>query len=219
MRLLGNKSSLSVFRKDLLHLEASLEADDNADVVALGPEVASCLDELYQERDAFETVENTVVIARAVRKKRDKGVDVTLVDLGSRSRVKNKKLNERLFPSLSPSDTGSLPLDKQMVENERILLELKGLEAGHPIRVEYETVLENGIEKVKGAIAGANDAEVNLKMGRAKLRTFKTKADRLRLDVHAKLVLITGDKKVADSYFRPASEPDEGESDEGEGHG
>lgn len=206
MKVLGPRASLAKFRKDLVYLQARLEADKNPAIQALAPSAASMVGELYAERDAFETIENLRVIATARRKGADEEVDEDILQLGAESRTKDKDLYGRLFPALSPSKTANMPQDQQVLENKRILGELKVEEAGHPIRVEYEADLEAAMVDLDGRMAQEGQSKLNLTLARTHLKAWKAKADKFRLEAEAKLVLILGSKQAASKYFRPDSD-------------
>jgi hypothetical protein len=50
-----------------------------------------------------------------------------------------------------------------------------------------------------------DQADVALALARSKVRQLKLQLDKDRLGIHAQLVGILGDKKAADTYFRPAA--------------
>ncbi len=216
MKILGPRASLAKFRKDLVYLQARLEADKNAAVNALAPPVASMISELYAERDAFETSENLRVIATAKRKGADDEVDVGLIQLGAETRVKDKELYLRLFPALSPSKVADMPQEKQVQENQRILGELQAAPPADPIRLEYEADLAGDMAELNTKLVAERQAKLDLKLSRGRLKMWKMKADKFRVETEAKLVLILGNKQAAAKYFRPESDArEDDESEEG----
>lgn len=202
MRVFGPKAPLFRFRWDLTYLLAALLADHRAAVQNLAPAVEALLVDLRKERDAFESAEDLVVITTAKRDRRDEDIDSRLIMLGGVSRAVDKDVYERLFPSRAPSAVTKLGLNKQMLENERILGELAALPASHPVRVEYEAALTADMNELRASIKASNDAEVGLKLARSHARQLKAKLDTARVETHGKLQVLLGSRKEADSFFR-----------------
>jgi len=202
MRVFGPKAPLFRFRWDLTYLLAALLADHRAAVQNLAPAVEALLVDLRKEREAFESAEDLVVIATAKRDRRDEDVDSRLIMLGGVSRAVDKDIYERLFPGRAPSALTKLGLNKQMLENERILGELATLPASHPVRVEYEAVLTADMNELRASIKASNEAEVGLKLARSHARQLKAKLDTARVETHGKLQALLGSRKEADSFFR-----------------
>ena len=211
MRFLGPKSPLSMFRWDLIYLYAGLNAEEERpDILALAPCVLDLFNQLQAERAAFEEAENMLVVALALRARRDRKVDAKTVALGGVARATDKAVYGRLFSTASPTEVTKMALDRQLQENKRIAKELSALPVDHPHRAQYAEGLDADIEALEKADAAVDDAEVSLSLARSKVRQVKLHIDKQRLDVHAKLLQILADKKAADSYFRPgASAPGE----------
>ncbi|MDI3286907.1 hypothetical protein [Polyangium sp. 15x6] len=206
MRLLGSKSPLSTFRWDLIYLYAGLNAEEERpEVRDLAPAVLDVLQQLQTERAAFEEAENLLVVALALRARRDRKVDKKTLELGGVARATDKEVYALLFPNANPSQVTKMALDRQLKENKRIADELGALPDGHPLRAQYEVGLKEDIDALEKADAAVDTAEVSLSLARSKLRQLKLHIDKRRLDVHAKLLQILGDKKAADSFFRPST--------------
>ena len=220
MRVFGPKAPLFRFRWDLVYLLAALLADRRAYIKDLAPVIEALLVELGKERDALEGAEDLVMITNAKRNRRDEDIDSRLKMLGGVSRAAYKDLYERLFPGRAPSLLTRLGLNKQMLENDRILGELAALPAAHPVRVEYEAALIADMNELRASIKASNEAEVGLKLARSHARQLKAKMDTARVETHGKLQALLGSRKEADKFFRTATTaPGEAEEEEeGEEH-
>jgi hypothetical protein len=175
--------------------------------------VLDLVKQIQDERAALEETENLLVIAIALRAKRDRGVDATTIKLGGVVRATDKPMYAVLFPTLNPSQVTKLALDTQLQENRRIAKELGDLPEDHELRTQYETGLKEDIEALEKADAAVDQAEVALALARSKVRQFKMRLDKERLGVHGKLLQLLGDKKAADTFFRPVqSAPGEPEA-------
>lgn len=140
MRLLGAASSLATFRWDLIYLLAQLTTDDRAGVSSLAGPVEAAIGDLDGRRTAFEQAQAAAVIASAMVAKRDKGRDRLIVEMGGLTRATERDVYKRFFPKLNPSKTAKLGIDAETVEVTRILGEMKGLDAAHPVRLGYEAL-------------------------------------------------------------------------------
>jgi len=217
MRLLGPKATFATFRWDLVYLYASLDAEEELpDVKALAPSVLTLLENLKQERESYEDAENLLVIAYALRARRDRVVDATTIKVGGIARATDKATYAILFPTLNPSQITKLGISEQLQQNKRIAAELTALPEAHPLRKGYEADLNKDIVALEKADEGVDEAEVALALVRSKVRQFKIGVDKERLMIHASLVKIFSDKKAADLYFRPATTAP-GETDDGNG--
>lgn len=206
MRLLGPKSSLSTFRWDLVYLYGGINAAENAPAVkALAPTVLGFITKLKAERSDFEDTENAWMVALALRARRDNQVDATTVELGGVTRATDKAAYAILFPTLNPSQVTKLALADQLKENHRIQKELDALPADHDLRMQYGADLLAEIEALENANKAVDEADVALALARSKVRQLKLQLDKDRLGIHAQLLGILGDKKAADSFFRPAT--------------
>jgi hypothetical protein len=217
MRLLGPKASFGTFRWDLVYLYGSLNAEEDKPAVeALASGVLALVDKLNAARAAFEEAENLLVIAYALRARRDRQVDAKTVELGGVARATDKQTYAVLFPSLNPSQVTKLALDEQLKENHRIAQELGSLPTDHELRKQYESGLKVDIQELEAADAGVDKADVALALARSKVRQFKMQLDKERLAVNAQLLQLLGDKKAADSFFRPVTstpgEPEPGDA-------
>lgn len=217
MRLLGQNASLDTFRLDLVHLGASLTAEEEKpEISALAAEPNSLLAELRQHRAELEQAEEFLTLNIALRKRRDHRTDKRLNAIGGTARAAFPKDYEVMFPTLSPSKINRLALDEQIAENDRILGELGALSANHPLRIAYETDFTNDVHTLKQADANTDAAKLALTLSRSKVRQFKMKVDSARVKIHGELLAITGDKKEADSYFRDSTDgPSRAEDGEG----
>lgn len=214
MRMLGIRTSIPVYRWDLVYLLAGLLADDRPEVAALAPPVEGLIAELKAERDAFEQAEDASLIMAARRERRDEAVDTVLIELGGVARVKDKPLYDRLFSKYNPSKTARLPLADEIVEMDRIAGELAALPVDHVVRVEYEGPVTASLAALRGAMTSADQASVALSLARTRLERFKLRADQMRLETHGKLLSILKDKDEADSFFRPTKDAPDGKSEE-----
>lgn len=206
MRLLGPKSTLSAFRWDLVFLYGGTNAAENAPAIkALAPTVLGFITKLKAERSDLEETENAWMVALALRTRRDNQVDATTVELGGIARVTDKETYAILFPRLNPSQITKLALDEQLQENRRIQKELEALPADHELRLEYGAEFLAEIEALEKADKAVDEADIALALARSKVRQLKLQLDKDRLGIHALLVGILGNKKAADSFFRPAS--------------
>jgi len=206
MRLLGPKTSLATFRWDLLYLYAGLSAQtDHQAVKDLAPSVGTELQNIKNEREALEEAEDTLVIALALRAKRDRDVDAKTIELGGVARATDKELYAALFPKLNPSQTTKLALDEQLLENKRIQQELAALPEEHELRKAYSQDLADDINALEKADTTVDEATTALALARSKVRKFKLALDKFRAHVHADLTKFLGDKKQADALYRPAS--------------
>ncbi len=213
MRFLGPKSPLSAFRWDLIYLYAGLNAEEgNPAIQALAPSVLDLVHQLQTERGVFEEAENLLVVAFALRARRDRQVDASTLEIGGVARATDKAMYARLFPTANPSQVTKMALDRQLKENKRIATELGALPDEHPLRTQYAAGLAADIDALEKSDGAVDAAEVTLSLARSKVRQIKIQIDKARLDVHAKLLQVLGDKKAADSFFRPsASAPGEAE--------
>ncbi|HZF48697.1 MAG TPA: hypothetical protein VE093_08615 [Polyangiaceae bacterium] len=202
MRVFGPKAPLFRFRWDLVYLLAGLLADRRAEIKDLASAIEALLVYLRKERDALESAEDLVMVTIAKKNRRDEDIDNRLVMLGGVSRAVHKDLYERLFPGRAPSALTRLGLNKQMIENDRILGELAALPAIHPMRVEYEAVLTADMNELRALIKASNEAEVSLKLARSHMRQFKAKMDSARVETHGKLQALLASRKEADTFFR-----------------
>jgi len=151
--------------------------------------------------------------------RRDEDVDGRLKMLGGVSRAVYKDIYERLFPGRAPSVLTRLGLNKQMLENDRILGELAALPAAHPVRVEYEAVLIADMNDLRASIKASNEADVGLKLARSHARQLKAKMDTVRVETHGKLQALLGSRKEADKFFRTVTTaPGEAAEEEEEGN-
>lgn len=216
MRFLGPKSTLATFRWDLIYLFASLNAEEeNLEIKSLAPLVLDLFHHLQTERAAFEEAENMLVVAFALRSRRDRKVDAKTLAIGGVARATDKAVYGRLFPTANPTQVTKMALDRQLQENKRIAKELGDLPVDHPLRAQYAVGLDEDIAALEKADETVDEAEVSLALARSKVRQMKLHIDKQRLDVHAKLLQLLGDKKAADSFFRPsATTPGEADTDE-----
>jgi hypothetical protein len=206
MRLLGPKSTLSTFRWDLVYLYGGINAAENAPAIkALAPTVLGFITKLKTERSDLEDTENAWMVALALRTRRDNQVDTTTVELGGVARATDKETYAVLFPTFNPSQITKLSLAEQLQENHRIQKELEALPTDHDLRQEYGAELLEEIEALENADKAVDQADVALALARSKVRQLKLQLDKDRLGIHAQLVGILGDKKAADTYFRPAA--------------
>ncbi|MFT3770930.1 MAG: hypothetical protein QM820_36385 [Minicystis sp.] len=205
MRVLGPRTSLAVFRLDLVYLGGELAADDRPAIQALAGPVQAAVVDLRARRTMLEGAEDAAVLALAHLHKRDRTRDVLLVTLGGVARATDKAAYASLFPKLGPSETAKLGVDAESTEVARILGSLAALEPAHPLRVAYEAPLMLAEAAVKPAKAGAEDAGVQLALLRAEVGRFKLSLDQLRVATHGQILAVVKDKTEADSFFRPAS--------------
>lgn len=221
MRLLGPSSSLSSFRWDLVYLLAQLTTDERAGVADLAQPIQSALDQLAAERAAFEEDEDEAVIATALLNKRDRKRDRLVVELGGVARATAREVYAGLFPKHNPSQTAKLGFDAESVEIVRILGELGSLDADHPLRGAYETNLQGAQAELDQAKTKSDEAGSTLALRRTHVERFKMKLDQLRLETHARLIVLLKDKAEAESFFRPTnvapSEDKPAESTSGKG--
>ena len=206
MRSLGPKSPLSAFRWDLVFLYGGINAAESVPAVkALAPTVLGFITKLKAARNDFEDTENAWMVALALRTRCDNQVDATTIELGGVARATDKAAYAVLFPTLNPSQVTKLALADQLQENYRIQKELDALPADHELRQQYSAELLAEIGVLENADKAVDEAEVALALARSKVRQLKLQLDKDRLGIYAQLVSILGDKKAADSYFRPAS--------------
>ncbi len=206
MRLLGPKSTLSTFRWDLVFLYGGINAAENAPAIkALAPTVLGFITKLKAERSDLEDTENAWMVALALRARRDNQVDATTVELGGVARATDKEAYGILFPRLNPSQITKLALADQLTENHRIQKELEALPADNELRQEYGAELLAEITALENADKAVDEADVAIALARSKVRQLKLQLDKDRLGIHAQLVGILGNKKAADSFYRPAS--------------
>lgn len=205
MRLLGPKSSLPVFRWDLIYLYAGLNADERAAIKDLAPSVLALVNLVQGERDTVEEAENLLVVAYALRTRGDKRVDATTLAIGGVARAVHKPVYAILFPTSNPTEVTKMALDKQLQENKRIAKELGALPADHELRVQYHVGFVTDIAALEKADDDVEAAELSLAFARSKARQLKLQIDKDRLSIYAKLIQILGDKKAADAFFRPST--------------
>src|SRR5262249_14211959 len=143
MRVFGPRTSMSVFRWDLVYLAAQLVSDDRPGVAALAPPIQSALASIAAERASMEQAEDGSLVAIAQVRKRDKKRDALLVTLGGVARATDKPVYGTLFPTRSPAIIARLGVDAESAEVERILGELSVLPMSHPLRLAYEKDLDD----------------------------------------------------------------------------
>jgi hypothetical protein len=210
MRLLGIDGSLGMFKWDFVYLLAQLTTDERPGIPALAGPIESAMNDVEVRRGALEQAQSTAVMTTALVAKRDKGRDRLIIKMGGVARATDRDVYERLFPKLSPSQTTKLGTDAETTEVTRILAELKGLEATHPVRTAYESSLTDAQAAVALAKSQADAAEIALTLERSHVTRSKQEWDKLRLETHGKLVALLGDKTEAEAFFRPAvSSPEE----------
>jgi hypothetical protein len=215
MQSFGPKTALPTFRYDINYLYAGLLSDNRPEVNALAPPIGDLLVEIRDERALFEQAEDKAVVTGAKRGRKDRNVDARVVMLGGVARVVDKDLYGRLFATQAPSDINKLALEKQILENKRLIGELGALPADHPVRVGYEAALSGDLTELQSAITDENNADVELKLARSRMRQFKVKLDTARIMTHGKLQTILGSRKEADSFFRrTTAAPGEKEEEE-----
>jgi len=90
-------------------------------------------------------------------------------------------------------------------ENHRIPKELEALPTDYDLRQQYGAELLAEIKALENTDKAVDEADVALALARSKVRQLKLQLDKDRLGIHAQLVGILGDKKAADSFFRPAA--------------
>lgn len=214
MRMLGIRSSLSVYRWDLIYLFACLSSDERPEIQALGSPVEAGLAEIRSEREAHEAVEDTSIITAARRGKRDASLDSLLIRFGGVARVSDKGLYDAAFNKYNPTETARLALADEVKEVGRILGEIRALPADNPLRLEYEPALDAALEAVKDAIEAADDATTALALSRSRLERFKLRMDELRLETHGRLLAILKSKAAVDAFFRSTTKAPGTETDE-----
>lgn len=204
MRMLGLKASIPTFRWDLVYLLAQLASDGRPGVSALAPQVEAWIATLKEERDALEQAEDAAVIAAALLHKKDDRRDDVLIEMGGMARAVDKQVYAILFKK-SPSVTARLGVKEESAHIQRILGELAKLPADHILRTEYEQGLMEAEAAVKDAGTQADQAVTALALQRSQLARFKLETDRVRLEVHGKLVALLKDKAEAEDFFRPTT--------------
>lgn len=204
MRLLGNDSSLGIFRWDFVYLLAQLTTDERPGISALAGPIESAMNDVESRRVGLDQAQSTAVMTSALVAKRDKGRDRLLIKMGGVTRATDRDVYERLFPKLNPSQTTKLGIDAESTEVNRILAEIKGLETTHPVRTSYESALTDAQAALDLAKSQANAAELALTLERSHVTRSKQEWDKLRLETHGKLVAMLGDKAEAEAFFRPA---------------
>jgi len=204
MRLLGSDSSLAAFRWDFVYLLAQLTTDERPGVSDLAAPIENAIQATETRRLALEQAQAAAITASALVAKRDKGRDRLIVKMGGVARATDREVYERLFPKLNPSQTAKLGTDAETVEVTRILAEIKGLDAAHPLRMTYETNLEQAQAALAAAKSQSNAADMTLALERSHVTRCKQDWDKLRLETHGKLVALLADRTEADSFFRPA---------------
>jgi hypothetical protein len=152
MRLLGNNSSLSTFRWDLIYLLAQLLSDDRPGVSDLAAPIQKRLDELATRRTKQEAAEDWAITAGALVVKTDRRRDGVLVEAGGVARAAHKQVYATLFPRHNPSQTARLGVEAESAEVTRILSEMGKLPDQHPIRVAYEAELSKAETAVAKAV-------------------------------------------------------------------
>jgi hypothetical protein len=213
MRLLGNTSSLSTFRWDLIYLLAQLVSDDRPGVSDLAAPIQKRLAEIAARRASQEEAENGAITAGALLVKKDRRRDGILLEAGGVSRATFKEVYATLFGKYSPSETARLGVDAESAEVKRILGEMGKLPDKHPIRLAYEGDLAAAEAAVEKAVKLDSDAETTLALERSETLRFKMALDEDRLATHGQLVVLLKSKQEADAFFRPTkSAPGEEES-------
>lgn len=203
MRLLGNNSSLSTFRWDLIYLLAQLLSDDRPGVSDLAAPIQKRLDELATRRTKQEAAEDWAITAGALVVKRDRRRDGVLVEAGGVARAAHKQVYATLFPRYNPSQTARLGVEAESAEVTRILSEMGKLPDQHPIRVAYEDELSKAETAVAKAVHVDGDATTALALERSETLRFKMALDEDRLTTHGQLVVLLKSKAEADAFFRP----------------
>lgn len=213
MRMLGNRTSLSSFRWDLIYLLANLSADDRPGVKALAAPVQAQLAKAGERREELEEAEDALVVASALLHKKDKRRDSVLIEAGGIARTLDKNVYKQLFPKRNPSATARLGVKAESAEVRRILGEIAKLPAEHLVRAEYEQELTDAEAEVAAAGAQSDEAVTELALRRSSLARFKVETDELRLVTHGQLVLLLKDKDEADSFYRPVTSAPAGEGE------
>ena len=205
MRVLGSSATFAMFRWDLVYLGGELLADERAEVQALAPPVQAALVELRARREGFEQTEDEEVLATARLHRRDRRRDALLVIIGGTARATDKELNGTLFGKRPPTDIAKLGYDAETREIDRITGELSKLDAQHPIRAAYLTLLTADQAEFVKAKADSDTAALAMALARSEMDRFKLRLDQLRLATHGQLVTLLKDKVEADTFYRPAS--------------
>lgn len=205
MRVLGPRTSLAVFRWDLIYLAAQLAADERPGVAALAAPVQLAITKHGDRRAAFEQAQDGVIVALALLNKRDTKRDGLIVQLGGVARATYKQIYAVLFPKRSPNETAKLGVDAESGEIKRILGELAALPAGHPLQAAYAADLDVAEQGLVVAKSSLDEAKVKLALQRSEIERFKLELDQLRLATHGQLLALLQDKAEADAFFRPAN--------------
>lgn len=204
MRLLG-AASIQSYRWDLVFLHGSLLADEDARIAALAPTAANMLDELRTERDLYERAEEADIVASAVRVRRDSKLDRIVITFGGIARAISDVVYKRFFARLSPSRVAKAALDDEIFEVKQMLGHFGAMPSDDALRVAHEASVRDSLRALEAAKTAEESADVALTVASARLTTFKARVDRQRTEVYGQLVTLTGDKSVADTYFRPTT--------------
>lgn len=205
MRMLGHTATLAAFRWDLVYLLAQLLSDERKGVPELAPAVQDFLQQIADQRAAFEQAEDEEIVAAALLNKKDKRRDAVIIEAGGIARASDKDVYKILFPRLNPSLTARLGIDEESAEVRRILGEVGKLAIDHPIRVAYEQELADVEKAVRDAAAQSEQAVTALALQRSQLDRFKLTVDQMRLTTHGSLVVVLKNKAEADAFYRPTS--------------
>jgi hypothetical protein len=128
-----------------------------------------------------------------------------VVTLGGVARSVAPEVYRRLFGRLSPSAIGKAALETEITEVQRLLGELAALPEGNEIRAGHEEGVRNALASLRAANEAAREADVALALARSRASGFKLHLDRQRVEIFGRLVSLTGEKQLADSYFRPTT--------------
>ncbi|EYF08427.1 hypothetical protein [Chondromyces apiculatus] len=207
MRLLGARTGLTVFRWDLVYLCAQLEADGRAEIGGLAASVGALLQQMRDEREAFELAEDAAVVARARRARRGVTLDRVLIAMGGVARATDRALYAALFPRRNPSKTARLAPAEELQEVARMLGELDVRPAEHPVRVAYQARLAAAQAALRAALEDEAEADTQLALARMRRVRFKRSLDEARLVVHGRLLALLRDKAEAGAFFRPTTKP------------
>jgi hypothetical protein len=212
MKQLGTDASLTAIRLDLVFLHASLLADEKADVQALATPIGTLLEQLRAERDVFERAQDAAVVTSARQGRRDSSLDRLVVTFGGVTRALSPKLYDVFFGALSPSGVARAKTSREIAEVQRILGELARLEPADPLRT-YESPLRAALASLQAADTASEQTDTALSLARSRLVQFKLRVDRVRVETHGKLLVLHGDKSLAEEYFRKSTRAPEDEDD------
>lgn len=205
MRVLGARTSLAVFRWDLIYLAAELAADDRPDVAALAAPVQGAIGQIAVHRASLEAAEDEVIVALAKLHKRDRRRDLLLIALGGVARVVDKAAYASMFGKRSPTETAKLGIDAESAEVKRILGELSALDPAHQIRTAYELPLSTAEQGLLDAKKISDSAVTALALARSGVERFKLSLDQLRLTKHGELLALLKDRGEVEGFFRPVN--------------